>query len=494
MKIRCWKKWLAGIYLLAFPFFGKAQTVQDSLQLTLEKAIAIAMSENPSVKVAGLEIKKKEYAKQSAQSALYPQIDVVGQYTRTLKKQVMYMDGAFDMGSMLNPVILPLYAGIDQTFQQTGLQPGDFYNYAKAAQEAYDAANPPQTSSDGGISVGRDNNWTGGLNLSWPVVVPTLWKTLDISSLDVELAVESARSSKVNLSNDVKKAYYGVMLAQDSYDVFRESYDNALSNYNNIKQKFDQGLASEFEVITADVRVKNVKPNMIQAQNALSLASLSLKALMGIDLDQAVKPMGSLKDYEENIYADVIQADTSLANNSNLRQLDLRSEQLQKTLQLYKAQYWPTVAITGQYVYMSMNNDFRFADYKWNPYSTVGLSVSIPLFDGFKKRSDVRQTRVSIEQMKYQREELVKNLTLSVKNGINSMTNYVEQVFSTKGVVKQAQKGYDISLKRYDTGMGTLLELNDAQVAHIQASLAYNQAIYNYLSSKADLAKTLGLE
>jgi outer membrane protein TolC len=493
MKMKCFKKWLTGIGLLVFPFSGNSQAVQDSLLLTVEKAVEIAMNENPSLKVVGLEIKKKEYAKKNARSALYPQIDIIGQYTRTLKKQVMYMDGAFDMSSMLNPLIEPLYAGIDQTFQQAGLAPGTFAANAAAAQNAYNAANPPQT-SDGGISVGRDNNWTGGLNLNWPIVVPTLWKSLDISSLDVELAVESARSSKVNLSNDVKKACYGAMLAQDSYEVFRESYENALSNYNDIKQKFDQGLASEFDVITADVRAKNVKPNMIQAQNALNLATLSLKALMGIDLDQPVKMTGTLKDYEEKIYADVIQADTSLSNNSNLRQFDIQTDQLQKSLQMYKAKYWPTVAVTGQYVYMSMNNDFRFGSYKWNPYSTVGLSVSFPLFDGFKRRSEIRQTKVTIDQMKYQREDMVRNLTLAVKNGVSSMTNYVEQVFSTRGVVKQAQKGYDISRKRYDTGMGTLLELNDAQVAHIQASLSYNQAIYNYLSSQTDLAKTLGLE
>ncbi len=491
MKKNLGKKMLSGLLFLCIPFLGMAQDTLPVLKLTLDRAIEIAMSENPTVNIANLDIQKKKYAKKGAQSSLYPQIDAIGQYTRTLKKQMMYMDGAFDVGAMMGDAFTPIITGTDQTLVDNvpGYTSGELYQNIKDATPT-----PTPSSSEEGISVGRDNNWTAGFNLNWPVVMPTLWKSLQISSLDVELAVESARSSRVNMSNDVKKTYYGVLLAQDSYNVLKESYDNSVLNYNDIKNKYDQGLVAEFDLIRADVRVKNVKPNVIQAQNALNLSVLSLKALMGIDMDQKIQIQGSLKDYEEVLYGEMISADTSLANNSDLKQFDIQTEQLQKTLELYKAQYWPTVSMSGSYVYMSMNNDFRFSDYKWNPYSTLGLTVSIPIFSGFRKQSEIRQTKVALEQMKWQREDIVRNLTLSVKNSVSSMTNYVEQVFSTRDAVKQSQKGYEISQKLYDTGMGTLLELNDSQLAHTQASLAYNQAIYNYMSAKADLAKTLGLE
>ncbi len=486
MKMKFGKSMLVGFFFLTLSATGKAEVSQDSLRLTLDKAIEIAMSENPTIKVADLEIEKKKYTKKIAQAPLYPQIDAVGQYTRTIQKQVMYMDGAFDMTETL----APMFAGMEKTFIKDvpGYTPGDL-----STAIAQEFANQPDTSGDG-ITVGRDNNWSGGFTLNWPVIIPTLWKSIQISSLDVELAVESARSSKINMSNDVKKAFYTVLLAQDSYDVFKQSYDNAVLNYNDIKNKFDQGVVAEFDLVRADVRVKNVKPNLIQAQNVLNLSTLSLKALMGMDMDTPIKAEGSLKNYEEVLYSDVISADTSLANNSNLKQFDIQTEQLQKSLELYKAQYWPTVSVSGNYMYMSMNNDFRFSDYRWNPTSSVGLTVSIPIFNGFKKQSEIRQTKVSLEQMKWQREDIVRNLTLAVKNSVSSMTNFVEQVFSTRDAVKQAQKGYEISQKRYDTGMGTLLELNDAELALTQTSLSYNQAIYNYLAAKSDLAKTLGLE
>lgn len=478
---------LAGVVLL-FSLSGKAQESKPVVHLTLEKAIEIALSESPTVNIADLEIRKKEYSRKTTQSALYPQIDAIGKYTRTLQKQVMYMDGAFDMKSMFTPALM----GMEQTLKNNipGYTDGELM---QNFNQIYDQAMSME-SSDEGIEVGRDNDWMGGLNLNWPVIVPTLWKSLQISSLDVELAVEAARASRINMSNDVKRAYYGLLMAQDACRVFKESYENALMNYTDIKNKFDQGLVAEFEVIRADVTVKNEKPNLIQAENAYNLAALSLKALMGMDMDQEIAVEGSLKDYEELLFAEMLQADTSLGNNSDLKQFDIQSEQLKKTLELYKAQYWPVVSISGSYMYMSMNNDFRFADYKWNPYSTVGLTVSVPLFDGFKKSSEVRQTKVALEQMKWQREDIVRKLTLSVKNSVSSMTNFAEQVFSTRDAVKLAKKGYDISQKRYSTGMGTLLELNDSQLSYTQASLMYNQAIYNYLAAKTDLAKTLGLE
>jgi outer membrane protein TolC len=294
--------------------------------------------------------------------------------------------------------------------------------------------------------------------------------------------------------NSIRKAYYGVLLAKDALHVFQESHDNAVLSYNDINNKFKQGIVSEFDLIRADVNVKNIKPNLIQAQNAYNLATLSLKALMGIDMEQEITIPGSLLDYETGLYSEVLGVDRSLDQNSDLKKFDIQTEQLHKTLEVYKAQYLPTIAITGNYMYMSMNNDFRFGDYKWNPYSTVSLNISIPIFDGLKKSNDIRQTRTTLEQMKWQREDVVRNLQLAVNSNVSNMTNYVEQVFSTKDVVVQAKKGYEISQKLYDTGMGTLLDLNTAQLGLTQASLAFTQAIYNFLTSKADLDKTLGID
>lgn len=446
----------AVIMLLPSLFFIPVKA-QDTLKLDLGKALEIALSDNPTVKVANKEIEKKQYAQKGSYAALFPQIGFAADYNRTLKKQVMYMDG-FDMGST----------------------------------EAKSSGSPEIPDMSKGIEVGRDNNWSMGFNASMPLVNAALWKSLSVSAVDVELAVEQARSSKIVMTNLVKKGYYSVLLANDSYRVFKESYDNAMENYLDIKKKYEQGTVAEYDLIRADVTVRNSEPNMLQAENSLTLTKWQLKALLGMDLDIAIDCEGQLTDFESDLFADFLSTDTTLINNSDLKLMDLQNKQLQKTILMQKFDYLPTLSLTGMYQWTSMNNDFKFRDYMWNPYSMVGVSLSIPLFSGGSKYHKVKQTRVSIEQLNLQREDTERNLQLSIKQYMDNMNTCVKKFGASQKGVEQAERGYMISQKRYDTGAGTLLEMNDSELALTQARLNFNQSIYDYMIAKSELEKVLG--
>lgn len=453
------KRMWVVMMLLPSLIFSSAKA-QDVLRLDLEKALEIALSENPTVKVADQEIQKKKYAQKGSYAALFPQVNFTADYTRTLKKQVMYMDG-FDMGS--DP--------------SAGAGGG-------AGSEVIDMSK--------GIEVGRDNNWATGFNVSMPLVNATLWKSLSISALDVELSIEQARSSKIAMVNQVKKGFYAVLLANDSYRVFKESYDNAMENYLDIKKKYEQGTVAEYDLIRADVTVKNSEPNMLQAENSLTLAKWQLKALMGMDLEMEIDCEGQLADYESVLFADYIATDTTLSENSDLKQIDLQAEQLKKSLLMQKFEYLPTLSLTGMYQWNAMNNDFKFKNYNWTPYSIIGVSLSIPIFSGGSKYHTIKQTQVSIHQMDLQRDDTKRNLQLAVKQYLDNMKTCVKQFDAAQKGVEQAIKGYKISQKRYDTGAGTLLEMNDSELALTQARLNLNQSIYNYMVAKSDMEKVLG--
>lgn len=451
------KKMMWVVMMLLPSLVFSTVKAQDVLKLDLEKALEIALSENPTVKVADKEIEKKKYAQKGTYAALFPQINFTADYTRTLKKQVMYMDG-FDMG------------GGEST-------PG---------MENIDMSK--------GIEVGRDNNWTTGFNLSMPLVNATLWKSLSISALDVELSIEQARSSKISMVNQVKKSFYAVLLANDSYRVFKESYDNAMENYLDIKKKYDQGTVAEYDLIRADVTVKNSEPNMLQAENSLTLAKWQLKALLGMDLEMAIDCEGELADFESVLFADYMATDTTLAGNTDLKQIDLQMQQLKKTLTMQKFDYLPTLSLTGMYQWNAMNNDFKFKNYNWTPYSIVGVSLTVPIFSGGSKYHKIKQTQVSMHQMDLQRDDTKRNLQLAIKQYLDNMKTCVKQFDAAQKGVEQANKGYKIAQKRYDTGAGTLLEMNDAELALTQAKLNLNQSIYNYMVAKSDMEKVLGQE
>ena len=452
------KMMLAALILLSSLTITKV-CAQDTLRLDLSKALEIALSENPTVKVANKEIEKKTYAKKGSYSQLFPQINFSADYNRTLKKQVMYLDG---FGAM---------AGGSET---------------EPTEET------PAVDISKGIEVGRSNNWSYGFNASMPLVAPTLWKSLTISAIDVELAVEKARSSKIAMVNQVKKSFYSVLLANDSYIVFKSSYDNSMENYLDIKKKFDQGLVAEYDLIRADVSVKNAIPNMLQAENSLTLAKWQLKALLGMDLDLAIACEGKLLDFESELYADYLSTDTSLVNNTDLKQIDIQNSQLKETIKMQKYEYLPTLSMTGMYQWSAMNNDFKFKDYRWNPYSVLGLSLSVPIFSGGSKHYKIKQSEVSLEQLNLQREDTKRNLQLALKQYMDNMNTCIKKFNAAQKGVDQSKKGYEIAQKRYDTGSGTLLEMNDAELALTQARLNFNQAIYDYMVSKSDLEKTLG--
>lgn len=448
----------------------------ETLRLDLNSAIEIALSENPSIKVADMEIQKKQYDKKSAYGMLFPQIDLIGQYQHTIKRQTMYMDGAFDLMGDVNP--------------------GDFKEDELKILDVLGRAMGPDPDADPnqGIQVGRKNVWSGGVNVSLPLVVPSLWKNIQMSKIDLELGVEQARSSKINLTNQVKKAYYSILLAQDSYNVFRETYETDSINLQNIKDKHNQGLVAEYDVITADVRLKGIIPNILQAENMLKIAELQLKMLMGVDADLDIEVAGSLMDYEETMFETIVPADENLSSNSDLRQFDLQTKMAKQAIGIQKAQMMPVLSSTFNYMYMSQSNDFKFKNYRWDPFSVVDVTLAIPIFNGGQRRNAVQQSKIQLMQLKEQRFDVERGLKLSVKNNIELINKNIEQVKATESAVELARKGYEITQKRYDTGMGTIVDLNSAALAVTSTELQYRNAIYDYLSAKADLEKILGYD
>ena len=442
-KMKCFlsKKMLLAVAVLLSVGYVQAQEVKDTLQLTLDKALEIALSENPTMKVAGQEIQLKKEAKKEAYGGLFPEISLTGSYSRTLKKQTMVMD----------------FGGESQTIQ-----------------------------------VGSDNSYNGGLNVSLPVFAPALYKSINLTKSDVELAVEKARSSKLDLVNQVTKAYYQLLLAQDSYEVLLQSYAQAEANYEVVKAKYEQGTVSEYDKIRADVQVRSLKPSVVSARNGVNLARLQLQVLMGMDTDVAIAADGNLKDYEMVMFRRQMESNQlNLNNNSDLKQLDLNADLLKKTLAVQRTNFM--LAASLNYSYTSLNNDFKMSHYKWFPYSTVGLSLSIPLFKA-SNFTKVKQTKIQMQQLAENRTNVQRQLTMQATSYLDNMAASTEQVVSNKEGIVQAEKGRLIAQKRYEVGKGTILELNDSEVALTQAQLTYNQSIYDYLVAKADLDQVLGRE
>ena len=459
---------LAVLFGMVFPSSRvSAQEESAPTVLTLEEAIRIALSENIAIRVADKDIERAEYARKGSYASLFPQVDGSGSYSRTIKKQVMYMD--FDMGAMM---------GGGGKEEDSG---------------AETKAGGGGASKGGGIEVGRWNTFSTGIQASMPLVNAQLWKSIKISGQDVELAVERARSSRLETVTQVKQAFYGVLLAKEAFKVYKEVYENALDNFQQTEKKYNVDKASELEYQRAKSTVQNAIPNVYDAENSVVLGLWQLKAVMGIDLDEDIDVAGSLMDYSMTMFRDIHENDdVTLEKNSSLRQLAIQAEELANTIKMQQYASLPSLALTFSYSINAMTNDFVFKEFNWSPYSAAGLSLSIPIFAGGRRSNAVKQARNQHEQLVLQTENTERQLRVAIRQYLNQMETAMKNFDAAGAGVETARKAYDIAAKSYNLGRSTITDLNDAQLALTQAQLAQSQAVYNFIVAKANLEQTLG--
>jgi outer membrane protein TolC len=421
-----------------------AQETTPTMHITLDKAIELAMSENPTIKIAEKEIELKQISKNEAWQNLLPTVTLDGAIVYNAKVASMKMD----MGG--------------QTME---------------------------------IKMGKDdsNTWNGALQVAIPLYAPAVYETMNLSNSDMELAVEKSRGSKIDLVNQVTKAYYQLMLAQDSYNVLNENFKLAETNFDIVNKMFEQGLVSEYDKISAEVQKNNAWPSVVSGKNAVELARLQLKVLMGITADVNIVVDDNLSSYESEM-AKVANEEIDLVNNSSLRQIDMQTGMLGRQRKLLKTSFIPTVALVGNYQYQSISNtNWNIAKYNWSDAATITLSVSIPIFKA-KNFSSLKSNNVQMFQLAETRINTERMLRMQAQSFIDNMTASSEQLESNKEAVRLAEKGLEISQKRYDVGNGTILELTNSQVQLTNTRLSYNNTIYDYLVAKSELNKVLGKE
>ena len=409
---------LAALPLLMFAC-SLPGTANDTVRLSRQECVSIALQDNPTIRVADLEVKRMDYSKRETLASVFPNIDFSGAYQRTIKLQTVSMN----MG------------GQTQQFK-----------------------------------MGTDNNWNFGFSASMPLVNAQLWKAIQISDTQILSAMEDARASRLDLVNNINKAYYALLLADASRNVIKANYDIAKMNAEIYRKQFEQ----------ADISVKQ--------------ASLMLKILMGMDHEVTVMPNITLKDMQREMYGYHLGTERDLSQNTSLRTLDIQTKMLKQSLTAKKFAWIPTLGISYNMNWNAMSSGNALKNQQFNPYSNIGIALQVPIFNGLGRLNAVKQAQVQVKEMTFQRENLVNNLNMQVDLALDNLNKQVKQISSSEQGMKQAQKAYDIMQKSFEIGAATYLNLRDAEVANTSAQLSYLQAIYNYLVSTSELDTLLGKE
>lgn len=428
------------VAMLAIATLAYSQEATPTMHLTLDKAIELALSENPTIKVAEQEIQLKEVSKKEAWQNLLPTVSIDGTISYSIKvAEIKTSMGSFKMG------------------------------------------------------MDDSNTWNGALQVAIPLYAPAVYKTMSLTKSDLELAVEKSRGSRIDMVNQVTKAYYQLMLAQDSYKVLMDNYKQAEINFDIVNAKFQQGSVSEYDKISAEVQKNSAWPSVVSGKNAVELAKLQLKVLMGITADVNLVIDDKLTNHEAEIALTPSQA-IELENNSTLRQIDLNAQLLGKQRKMLYTSFHPTLSLVGSYQYQSMSNtNWEINNYNWSNASSLTLSLSIPLFKA-SNFTKLKSNTIQQQQLAQNRLNTERMLRMQAQSHIDNMTASAQQLQSNKKAVELAQKGLNISQKRYEVGKGTILELNNSQVSLANVQLTYNNSIYDYLVAQSELKTILGQE
>ena len=436
------------IFLLAI-LMSRSQAFQaaplpaarDTLVLSIEQAIAMALHQNRDLMIAGEERVKANAQVGEAKSGAFPQLTASGQYMRYIKKQVMFLPP----GNAINPT--------DKTLL---------------------------------FEIGSNNAYSGAVQLSQALFSRKVGVALQIAKTYRQLAAESYSAAQQAVVRDTRKAYYQILLAQKLVEANRQGLEVIQANYTNIQAQYRVGAAAEYDLIRAEVQLANTEPLVISAENGYQLAVNTLKNLLAIPLDQPVVIAGELS-YEELPAEVAKQAEAqALAVNPAIKQLSLQEQMLDRNISIEKAGNFPTLYAVGSYIWQSQDNTFKFGNYNWANTVNAGVSLSYPLFDGFRTRNRVQQAKVERNKVRYNRLKMEEGLRVQIQAGALRMAEARQRMSGQEKTIEQAQKAVRIAQTRFKSGVGTQLELLDAQVAMTRSQTNYAQALYDYLVSKTE--------
>ncbi|MCX6573982.1 MAG: TolC family protein [Candidatus Aminicenantes bacterium] len=300
---------------------------------------------------------------------------------------------------------------------------------------------------------------------------------------------EGVRLSEQETIFNVKRAFYTYLLAKEFSMVAAESLALAEGFRNNVKNLYDVGVASKFELLLAEVQVTNLKPPSIRARNGIEVAALNLKTILGVPLDTPLEIKGELVSPPLDPVTEAV-VEEAQAQRPELRQLDYQRLMAGEMLKMARGTGLPSLAIGGLYNLWSDRLMFRKVD--WQNYYTISLSLNIPLFNGFDTLAKVGQSKAAIREIEWNRKGLAEMISFEVKQAVLNRAQARETLLSQEKNVEQAREAVRIAELNYTEGLATNLDVVTAQVGLRQASTNYSQALYDCVISDAQLEKALG--
>ncbi|MGB0862404.1 MAG: TolC family protein [Saprospiraceae bacterium] len=338
---------------------------------------------------------------------------------------------------------------------------------------------------------GTSNSLTASLDFSMLLFDGTYLVGLEAAKLYKDFAGLQVKQAEKEVKDKVVDAYVSTLIFEVTKKTFDDNIKNLTGLIKETKELYKEGFAEQLDVDRLEYSLQSIKTELANLNRQEEQVKNLLKFTMSYPLDQDIQLVDNIDMLLVNEFALANDEALDLNNRPELNVLNKSLDLQALDIKQYQRGYLPNLAAFASYQYSVQGNNL-FDNPPSFPMSLVGLQLNVPIFDGFEKRAKIERARVSQEKSLNQKKDLVRAINLEVETARISYTNAFERVGNSKKSVELAQKIYDTTKTKYKEGVGSSFELIQAESELYQSQNSYQQALYDYLKSKADLKKALG--
>lgn len=426
---------------------GYAQT-----QLTLQEALKFALSNNKQLAKTRMDEEMGKYKTQEVRSQALPQLNGNASYTDNLMLQKSLIPGA-------------VFGKPDSSIL---------------------------------VAFGVKYNATVGAELSQQIFNQAVFTGLKAAKSGEEYYKIQTEQSVENLIYNVSQLYYQLLVTQEKIITTNSNIEKLTQLVSATKSQFDNGLAKKIDLDRIKVNLTNYVTQRTQLLNQYATQTNNLKRVMGMPLQSMfLLPPASLKDIE-NKAAGVLQYDDmNLANRTEYKLLKKQEELQLFQKKAYLAEYYPSLSLFGRYSYNGMSQQFAFSkdpsnSTSWFGAAAIGVSLKIPIFDGFGRRSKVNQQNVTLRQLGKQLEDTELSLNTDYENAKLMVRSNLSTISTQKENMDLANEVYYSTQNNYKLGLAGLTDLLNAETSLADAQNSYNEALLQYKLAELEIIKSKG--
>jgi outer membrane protein len=450
----------------------------DSVALSLEEAVRRALGESEEVRLARSQVELAETQVREARAGIYPQVNANVGYTRTFAS-AFSGGGGFTLPDSLR-------------FEPDTTAP-------LAERVRYLEQNAPLAglgglgSLFGNLPFGQANAYQA--TLSGSQLLYSGGRTgaaLRIARDFREVARLGLVEQTAEIELQVRTAYVRALFAQELAASAQQALEQAEAFLQQERLRLSAGRASELEVLRAEVSRDNLRPQLVQAQNAAQLASLDLKRLVDLPLNAPLALTTPLDVPSAEALARPAVAAEATARRASRAAAERQVSIAEQNVRIARGASLPSVSMTmnyGRLLYPSSPFDLSG---DWRTDWTGGLNVQIPLFSGGQRAAQLARARVQAEQARLQLGQLREGVQLQYEQAAGERERARTAIAARQTTVGAAQRVYDLTVLRYQQGLATQLEVSQARLELLQARTNLAQAVSDFLIADAGVLRSVG--